>query len=152
MGNLGLTINSEETPPSTGGEAFPKGDYTVKVVESEVKLTKAGTGTYAEMKFEIVDGPYTGRTFRGRFNLTNPNEKAWKIGRAELSAIGVACGKPHYDDTRLLHDIPFRCKVDVEDGWNVFKRALWKETAGAPMAAQPSAPKGITVKDDDCPF
>jgi hypothetical protein len=132
---------------------MPRGSYLVQIIESEVKATngKGGPGSQVVMKVQVVDGPYKGRTARGRFTLTNTSEKAAKIGKADLSGIGVACGKPHYDDTRLVHNITFEAFIDVEGEWNVFKRANWRKTAGA-APAPAAASKGVPLSDDDIPF
>ncbi len=154
MGNLGLTIDSEENPPSTFGQPMPKGNYIVKIVESSVKATNgaSGPGSQVVMKVQVTQGEFKGRTARGRFTLTNASDKAQKIGRADLSGIGVACGKPHYDDTRLIHDIEFEAFIDVEGEWNVFKRANWRKTAGAAPAAPTKNAPSTSISDDDVPF
>jgi hypothetical protein len=153
MGNLGLTINSEETPPSTFGQPMPKGNYIVQIVESEVVQTNGekGPGAQVVMKVEVMDGPYKGRTARGRFTLINASEQAQKIGRSDLAGIGVACGKPHYDDTTQVHNIAFEAFIDVDGEWNVFKRANWRKASGGKAAAS-SAPKTLGIDKDEVPF
>ncbi len=74
-------------------DTLPEGRYRVYVANTEVKKTKAGTGEYAAIKFQVVNGPHQGHSVFANFNIVNQNPKAQQIGRAEfkrfLTAIGV---------------------------------------------------------------
>ena len=74
MGNLGSYQGSDEvlgdfTP-------LPNGDYTVAIIESEVRDTKDGTGKYASLKFEVMQGAHKGRWLWTNINIVNKSPKA----------------------------------------------------------------------------
>lgn len=94
----------------------PKGEYKLKAVESEEFDTRAGDGTYIKVKFKIVDGKYDGRVIFNNFNTNNPSDDAQRIGRGQIYAWRVACGKPDADDTDQLIEVPFFGYVDIEPG------------------------------------
>lgn len=85
MANLdGFDANTVEP---TSFDPIPAGDYVAVIIESQMKATKASTGSYLQLEFEIIEGEYKGRHPWARLNLNNPNETAVKIARGELSAI-----------------------------------------------------------------
>jgi hypothetical protein len=59
MGNLDFNANTVE--PATDFEPIPAGKYVAAVVASEMKPTKAGTGNYLELTFEVLEGEFKGR-------------------------------------------------------------------------------------------
>lgn len=65
-------------------DALPKGWYRVLVASSDGKPTKAGTGRYISMGYDVIDGQYKGRKVWQIFNIQNPSEMAQKIGRSDL--------------------------------------------------------------------
>ncbi len=114
---------------------------------SEMKPTKAGTGSFLELAFEIIEGPYKGRRLWARLNLDNPNQTAVKIVRAELSAICRAVGVMSPKDSVELHNLPLlitvRCKKRADTGeiTNEIKGYAKKEaTAGQPQQATSDTP------------
>jgi hypothetical protein len=162
MGSIGF-FNANEVEPSSGNEPFPAGDYTMAVVASEVKDTKAGTGKFIKFEWQVVDGEHKGRKVFQNVNFQNPSPKAQQIGLGELSAICRACGKVQIRDTSELHNIPVRVRIDTEtreytkdDGSkqvytsNVVKAVLWKETTKPDLAKVVEA-AGAVVTEDDLP-
>lgn len=71
---------------------LPPGLYTVRINGEETKPTKAGTGEYLQLTFEICDGPHTGTKIFDRLNLRNPSARAVEIAQATLQAICEATG------------------------------------------------------------
>jgi hypothetical protein len=70
------------------------------IVESAVKPTKAGTGKYLQLDWQILEGEYKNRSpLWDRLNIQNPNAVAQKIGQETLSAICL----PH---SARRHDLP----------------------------------------------
>jgi hypothetical protein len=106
-------FNANEVEPNTEFEPLPTGKYTAILVESAYKPTKAGTGHYLELKFQIVTGQYQGRHVWARLNLDNPNELAVKIAKAELSALCRAVGVMTPKDSIELHNLPLELSVKV---------------------------------------
>lgn len=113
MGNL-AGFDATEVPEDTGFEALPKADYPGIAVESEMKPTKAGTGEYLQVVFEVLDGQYKGRKLWRRMNIKNPNSTAQDIGQRELAELCKACGIPRPQDSSELHNIPVMLSVDTE--------------------------------------
>jgi len=97
-------------------EIMPDGEYKLAGVDAEEKQTQKKNGSYINAKFEIVEGPHTGRFIWQNFNIVNPNETAQRIGRQELVAWATACGKANADDTDKLLGKIFSAKVGVEKG------------------------------------
>lgn len=138
---------------------IPVGEYPMHIVDSEVKPTRAGTGHYAELTFEVLDGQYKGRRVWVRLNLDNPNPKAVEIAQRELSAICHATGKLQINDTQELHYKPMLCRVDIEqrEGYspsNVVKsyKSLAGAVGNAPAPQQSTAPTaGATAASPSSP-
>ncbi|MEL6740300.1 MAG: DUF669 domain-containing protein, partial [Planctomycetota bacterium] len=77
-------FNASEVDPAADFEPIAPGSYTAVITESETKPTKAGTGSYLQLTFQIVDGEHKGRLLWARLNLDNRSETAVKIARGEL--------------------------------------------------------------------
>lgn len=107
-------FNAAEVEPSRAMEPLPAGWYLATIIDSETKPTKAGTGSYLSLIFEILDGPHKSRKLYANLNLENPSEKAVQIARAELSAICRAVNVLTPKDSVELHNLPLRVKVGCE--------------------------------------
>jgi len=146
MANLnGFDANTVE--PAADFDAIPAGKYLAVVTDSEMKPTKAGTGHYLELTFQVIEGPYKNRLLWARLNLDNPNEMAVKIARGELSAICRAVGVMSPKDSLELHNLPLqitvKCKKreDTGDITNEIKGYAKKEAAqGQPQQAATKTP------------
>jgi hypothetical protein len=119
MANLsGFDANQVE--PSTDFDPVPAGKYLAVITASEQKDNKAGTGSYLQFTFQIIDGPYKNRLLWARLNLDNPNATAVQIARAELSAICRAISVLAPNDSVELHDLPLvihvKCKKRTDTG------------------------------------
>jgi hypothetical protein len=110
MANLN-GFNASEVEPAVGFDPIPAGKYLAVITESEMKPTKAGTGQFLQLTFQIIEGPYKGRLAWARLNLDNPSAMAVKIARAELSAICRAVGVMAPKDSIELHNLPLVIKV-----------------------------------------
>ena len=110
MANLrGFDANQVE--PSSGFEPIPAGKYLAVIIESEMKPNKAGTGSYLQLTFEIIEGDYKGRLLWARLNLDNPNPTAVRIAKGELAAICRAVGVLTPNDSIELHNLPLTIHV-----------------------------------------
>jgi len=146
MANLN-GFNAHEVDPAVGFDAVPAGKYVAAITESEMKPTKAGTGQYLQLTFQIIEGEYKGRLLWARLNLDNPSAMAVKIARSELSAICRAVGVMAPKDSLDLHNLPLVIKVGCkkrEDTGEVTNEIKGYEArqraAAAPAAAGGSAP------------
>ena len=132
--------------PTAPIEPVPSGKYVAMIIDSENKPTKAGTGHYLQLTFEILEGDYKGRLLWARLNLDNPNAQAVQIARAELSAICRAVGVLQPKDSVELHNLPLtisvRCKkrTDSEEMANEIRGYSKKEVAGAGVQAASNTP------------
>lgn len=140
-------FNATEVEPLGEFKPIPEGKYLAAIVDSVEKQTKAGTGSYLELKLEVLDGEFKGRNLWSRLNLNNPNQQAVDIARAELSAICHAVGVMTPDDSLELHDIPMtitvKCKNRADNGQitNEVKGYQAREKAERPAeSANGSAP------------
>lgn len=103
-----------------GFDPLPEGNYLMIVESSELKATKAGTGSGINLKLQVIDGENKGRTMFWWLNYINPNETAQRIGRSELAALCRAVNILQPKDTMELHNIPFVAHVVVtpaKDGY-----------------------------------
>jgi hypothetical protein len=137
--------------PASDFDPLPAGKYLAVITDSEMKETKAGTGEYLNIAFEIIEGEHKGRHIWARLNLHNPNATAVKIARAELSAICRAVGVMAPRDSVELHNLPLiitvKCKKrrDTDEVVNEIKGYAPKDqpalVAGASTTkSAPSAP------------
>ena len=139
-------FDAAQVEPTTPFDPIPAGKYVAVITESEMKPTKAGTGHYLELSFQIVEGEYKNRFLWARLNLDNPNATAVQIARGELSAICRAVGVMAPNDSTELHDLPLvvrvRCRKrkDTDEIVNEI-RGYAKKEQPAP-ATQPAAANG----------
>ena len=145
MAQLG-DFNANEVEPGGDFEALPAGKYLAMVTASENKPTKSGSGSYLELTFEILEGPFKGRLLWARLNLQNPNATAVKIARAQLSALCRAVGVMTPRDSVELHNLPLtitvKCKNREDTGeiTNEVKGFASKDAAaGQPQQAASGA-------------
>jgi len=107
MGNLGETFDaSGQERIESKFELFPTGPYKCVVVETEMKPTKAGTGTYIELKHQVIDGKYQNRFFWARLNWTNPDATAVAIGKTRFAELCEAVNVLRPSDTNEVKNIP----------------------------------------------
>ena len=113
-------FDANQVEPTAALDPIPAGKYPAVITESEMKPTKAGTGSYLQLAFQIIEGEHKNRLLLARLNLDNPNETAVKIANAELSAICRAVGVLAPSDSAELHNLPLvihvRCKKRSDTG------------------------------------
>jgi len=138
-----LNFNANDVEPNAAIEAIPAGKYTAVITESELKPTKSGSGQFLELTFEVIEGEYKGRKVWARLNINNPNNKAEKIARGDLSAICRAVNVMQPKDSVDLHNLPMeitvKCKKrdDFTDLTNEIKGYAPKGTSVNPAAPAP---------------
>jgi hypothetical protein len=147
MANLS-GFDANQIDPSTPFDPIPAGKYLAVITASEQKANKAGTGSFLNLTFQVIEGEFKNRLLWTRLNLENPNPQAVQIARAELSAICRAVGVLAPNDSVELHDLPLmvhvKCKNRVDTGeiTNEIKGFSKKELP-AP-SAPPSSPANST--------
>ncbi len=140
-------FNANEVDPTTTFDPIPAGKYLAAITESEMKDTKAGTGSYLQLTFTIIEGEHKNRILWARLNLNNANATAVKIARGELSAICHAVGVLQPRDSIELHNLPLlitvKCKKRDDTGEivNEIKGYAKKDAAtGQPQQAANNTP------------
>ena len=140
-------FNASEVDPNFTFDPIPAGKYTAVITASEMKKTKKGTGQFLELTLQVVDGEHKGRLVWARLNLDNPDARAVKIARAELSAICRAVGVLAPKDSVELHNLPLVVKVglkkrkDTEEMGNVIT-GYEPKGAAVPRPAMAAAGNG----------
>jgi hypothetical protein len=133
MANLN-GFNAHNVPPPTDFEPIPAGKYLAVITDSEMKLTKSGSGNYLELTFQVIEGEYKDRWLWSRLNLDNPSAQAVQIAHGELSALCRAVGVMQPKDSIELHNLPLvvtvKCKKREDNGdvVNEIKGYAKKET------------------------
>jgi Protein of unknown function (DUF669) len=137
MAKLGGTFDASGVEPNAPLEALPPGDYRVQILQSEMRVTKAGTGQILWLDMEVLEGPLKGRHLYDQLNLINPNPTAEEIAQRTLSAICHAVGKLQVADSEELHFLPMVVKVAVKpNGYNEvkgYKPVKQAAAAGTPV-------------------
>ena len=148
MANLAGLIDYNASPESQFS-ALPSGEYPALITDSTVKQTKAGTGTYLELTYQIVDGPYKGRQLWARVTLSNPNATATQIGQQHLAQLRHATGQMQLQDSQQLHNIPHLIRVEHKPATGSYPESnevkSFKALAGAPVRTQPAPQQAAQV-------
>ena len=131
-----INFDAVEVAPSF--EPLPAGNYKCVITDREQKTTKAQTGSYLQLKIEVIEGHYTGRVVFDRLNLENPNATAVEIATRTLKSIGAALQVPLHNSEELL-DRPLMVKLAVRPASNGYDAS--NDVKGyASGGAAPSAP------------
>jgi hypothetical protein len=144
MAQLLETFSVDALPQSTNNfEPLPAGWYTAVVNGAEIKNTKAGTGQYIAVRYDITGPTHQGRVVFGNLNIKNPNPKAEEIGRQQLGELMRAIGLTTVQDTDQLIGGQLSIKLDVRESEqygasNDVKG--YKSNGAAPLAAAAKAP------------
>ena len=113
-------FDANQVEPNADFDPVPAGKYLAVITDSEMKPTKAGTGSYLELAFQVIEGEFKNRLLWARLNLDNPNATAVQIARGELSAVCRAVGVMAPRDSVELHNLPLvitvRCKKRDDTG------------------------------------
>jgi len=114
MAFLDQTFEADAMPVSDKFyEPLPAGWYTASITAAELKNTKAGTGQYIAIRYDIIGPTHQGRIVFGNLNIRNPNPKAEEIGRQQLGEVMRAIGIAKVQDTDELIGGQLSIKVDI---------------------------------------
>jgi len=134
MALLKDTFITEETE-SISFDPIPAGNYEAQIVNSDLKVTKDGTGEYIALTWEVLDPEYAGRRIFDNLNIINKNEKAVAIAKSKLKQICEAMELAEFVDTQELHGQPVRIVVGIKpasggyDAQNNIKKVLSFDSA-----------------------
>ena len=113
-----IDFDLASTPEYTGSvnALLPPGKYPVEIVEERDDANRSGTGRKLILVYGVLEGPCKGQEFSENINYENSSDTSVKIARSRLKSLGVACGKPDYEDTCMLFHIPFVVETIQEEG------------------------------------
>ena len=94
-------------------EPLPAGWYNVTITGAELKATKAGTGEYIAVRYDVAGPTHAGRVVFGNLNIKNPNPTAESIGRQQLGELMRAAGFAKVEDTDQLIGGQLQIKLDI---------------------------------------
>jgi hypothetical protein len=150
MSFLGEEFSADKLPSNSGSfDPIPAGEYTAQIVKADVTTTKAGTGEYIAVRFDVTGPTHQGRVVFSNLNIKNPNPKAEEIGQQQLGDIMRAIGLTKVKDTDQLIGGNLLIKVIIKSSaeWgdrNEVKafKALSGSSAPAPKAETNDGPGG----------
>ena len=152
MANLGQSFNANDIPQSENNfEPIPAGWYEVSINTAELKETKAGTGEYIALRYDVLGPAHQGRVIFGNLNIRNPNSKAQDIGIQQLGELMRAIGLASVQDTDQLVGGHLEVKVKIREASGGYDASNdvsgFKAVKGGsvPMATKKAA------KSDDAP-
>lgn len=105
--------------PSQTFDVLPVGWYVAKVVDADIRPTKAPGGQYIAATFEIVAPEFAaGRKVWANYNIVNANATAQEIGQNEFAALTLAAGTPQISDLQQVFERPIyiKLKITKQDG------------------------------------
>jgi hypothetical protein len=117
MGFLEESFNIADMPVAEDRDfaPIPAGWYTAAIAGAEIKTTKAGTGNYIAVRFDVTGPEHQGRVVWCNLNTRNPSSKAEEIGRQQLGDIMRAIGLTKLEDTDQMLGGNLSIKVTVKD-------------------------------------
>lgn len=115
---------SQDDKPQDDFGVLPAGEYTVIITAWEDKVTKDGTGAYANLTMQVVNGEYKSRNIWHSLQLKNKSEKAVTIAKAQYASIREATATPTPKTEHDLYNKPFIVRLGV-------KRRQMKDATGA---------------------
>lgn len=143
---VALNFDATTVEPQKNFTLLPPGRYVCKIVDSEMKPTKDGTGQYLQLKHEVIDGEHAGVAFTNNLNLENANPQTVEIAYRTLSTICHHIGKTKIKDSKELHNQPIVVTLAVKstpknDGSGNFDsnevKGYDKATADSTSSSQP---------------
>ena len=114
MAFLGQSYAVKDIPEQDGFDPIPAGWYNARITEAEVKSTKAGTGSYVKVRYDITGPTHQGRVIYGNINLSNPNQQAEQIGIQQLGSLARAIGLEVISDSDQLINRDVQIKLSVK--------------------------------------
>jgi hypothetical protein len=116
MAELNMDFNPSEVPEDDRTfEPLPAGDYTMQVIESELKDTKSGSGQQLVLTLEVIEGPFSNRRVWDRLNIRNQNADAQRIAQRALADLCLAVGISSLRNSEELHFKPFIGAVKIRE-------------------------------------
>ena len=87
---MNLNVNLTDTEAYGNYSPLPPDDYTVRVIDSECRQTRAGENRLS-FTYEVISGTYSGRQLFDGFALWSSNPKAVAVANSRLKSMAIAC-------------------------------------------------------------
>jgi len=114
MAQLNEVFDVNSMPKSERSfDPLPAGWYNVTISGADLKQTKAGTGEYIAVRYDVAGPTHAGRVVFGNLNIKNPNPTAESIGRQQLGELMRAAGFAKVEDTDQLIGGQLQIKLDI---------------------------------------
>lgn len=145
MSFLDTPFNLADLPEAqeTSFEPIPAGWYDVSITSAEVRDTKAGTGKYIAVRYDVTGPTHQGRIIWQNLNIQNPNPQAEEIGRRQLGDVMRAIGLATLSDTDQLIGNSLQVNVKIRpaaNGYEASNDVSAARSAGGSSAPAPSQP------------
>ena len=108
-----LHFDSTQVEPQAPMECIPAGLYHAVITDSDIGMTKSGSGQVLKLTWKITDGQFAGRLVWDRLNIQNANPMAEEIAQRQLSTLCRAANVLKLEDTSQLHNIPLQIRVAI---------------------------------------
>ena len=143
MAFLNETFSIDTLPQSENEfSPLPAGWYQVHITGAELRPTKAGTGAYIAVRYDVLGPTHQGRVVFGNLNIRNPNPKAEEIGRQQLGSLMRAIGLAQVSDTDELIGGQLMIKLSIRPADGQYEAGNdvkgYKAVGGAAAAAPAS--------------
>ena len=130
-------------------EPLPAGWYTATIGGAEVKATKAGTGEYFSIRYDVTGTTHQGRVVFGNLNIKNPPPAAAAIAYQQMGELMRAIGLGRVDDTDQFVGGQLQIKLDIRKS-EQYKDSndvkAFKSLSGGAMPMAAAAPKAASAK------
>lgn len=156
MAQLGFTASADNAPEIQNDFApLPAGWYTATISSAELTTTKAGTGEYIKIRYDITGPSHQGRVVFDNVNIRNPNPVAEKIGREDLERLRLAIGISALSDTDQLigGNVDIKLTVKKSEEWGESNEVKGIKAGGGGSAAPaPGAAPAAAAKPAGRPW
>jgi hypothetical protein len=147
MAQLNEVFDIKDLPQGNNNDytPLPDGWYTTHINAASLESTKAGTGSYIKVRYDITGPTHQGRVVFGNFNVRNPSTKAEEIGRQQLGDLMRSIGLTRVADTDQLVGCNCQIKLTtkVQEGYEPSNEIRgWKAVEGGSMP-KPEAPASL---------
>ena len=114
MAQLNQPFVESELPKSERNfDPLPAGWDNATIGGAEIKQTKAGTGEYIAIRYDITGPTHQGRVIFGNLNIKNANPQAESIGYQQMGELMRAIGLARVDDTDQFVGGQLQIKLDI---------------------------------------
>jgi len=129
MAFLNDNLTPDEIKARDGYQLLPTGEYVAQIVDSDVKPTKDGNGSFLELHYKVMEGDCKDMGHIERITLDSVNEVAVRIGRESRGELYAAIGLTTAPrDSSALHYKPHVIRVDFQPAGSLYTSGRKKGT------------------------